>query len=706
MEATLRKLIINRFVDSYDNMDRLIPNQIQQTWSRIFFAVGGLIYLSVHGDFLSSFDKAFLISAAVYFIYNFTTLYTVRRTPLSAFRMLFGPLLDTWVVSLGMMIDGGQQSGLYLVFFIIIFGNALRFGNTMLLYSQALSIAGVISVSLSTLFGLHMNLDETLLFMQCVALIVVPTYAMEIKKQANEAMQAKQKAEDATFGLLDHGPLPAFTFHLDEEGLPRILYANLAMQNVYRDSSINLIGEQVDILALMEDGDEIIKACQYAFSEKGRKEPFRFYIRGRDAGDQLIQLMGQSMRLHWNGKWVGVCFLLDITRTEAVRNELEQSMQASFTNTLLAGIVHDFRNILTSMIGTAEVMNFNTKDENIRQQLQLIMDAGDRGSNMINHLLSLSQVEHEQARTSASSEAIHQSLTSIVGLLRIQLPPHIQLHLMMEENLPSVSASITQIEQIVTNLINNATSAIEKTGHITVSLYSENDEHAAKSQEGLAIRVEDNGSGIPETDIAEITKPFWTSHKETGGTGLGLPTVQHIVRNNEGTMKIESSDGRGTSVLIFLPAAQQEPLPSTSDSKPEPVTNIAGDASEELTFEPSTILLVDDNPEVLLVHQTQLERMGHKVFTAMNGISGLEVFDQNRDAIRMIITDYKMPKMDGVELSAAIREREPDIPILMITAYAEVENLQKGSMMGIHILGKPATYKKLGNTIARIQAEA
>lgn len=686
-------------------MEQLIPNQFQQTWSRILFAIAGLIYLWAHGEFISQYETVFLSSVIVYFAYNCATLFVIRRSPLSAFRMLFGPFLDAWVVSLGMMVDGGQTSGLYLVFFIIIFGNALRFGNTMLLYSQALGIGGIISVSASTLLGLHLELDGTLLFMQCLALIIVPTYALQIKQQANDAIQAKQKAEDATFGLLDNGPLPAFTFHLDENDIPRILYANLAMQHVYRDSSVNLIGEQVDILALMEDGDEIVRACQHVFSEEGSHEAHRFYIRGRDMGDHLLQLMGQSMRLHWHGDWIGVCFLLDITKTELARSELEQSIHNSHMNTLVAGIVHDFRNILTSIIGTAEVMDFSIEDESIKKQLKLIMEAGDRGSSMVSHLLSLSKVEHEQPARAVTSLAIRQSLDSIIGLLRIQLPPHIQLHLSIEGELPPVSARIVEIEQIVTNLINNSAQAIPKTGHIWVRLYGcqTTDKDSDGSKPALCLQVRDDGNGIAEEELAHITKPFWSSRKENGGTGLGLATVQQIVRSNGGTMDIQSNINKGTDILINLPVVALSDGTSGQTSIPAKGFHPIDDPAIELTPNPVTILLADDSPEVLSVHKIQLEKMGHTVLTAEDGQSALELFEQHIGSIELIISDYKMPKMDGLDFSIAVRERKPDMPILIITAYGEIEKLQKTKELGIHILNKPATFKKLANTIARIQ---
>ena len=696
--------ITDRFIDASDSRDSLLSNQLQQAWSRILFGSAGLLYIWLHGEFLIQYKTIFLTSAALYFTYNILTLYTIRRTPHSVFRMLFGPLLDVWVVSLAMLIDGGQASGLYLVLFIIIFGNAMRFGNSMLLYGQTLSIIGIISVSGATLFALNLELDETLLFLQCAALIIIPAYVIQIKNKASRAIRAKQAAENATFGLLDHGPLPAFTFQLDPKGVPRILYANLAMQHVYRDSPVNLIGEQVDVVALMEDGNEVIRACQHVFSEKVTSEPLRFYIRGRDANDHILQLMGQSMRLHWHGKWIGVCFLLDVTQSEAARNELEHSIQNSYVSTLVTGIVHDFRNILTSIIGTAEVMSFSTKDENVQKQLKLIIEAGDRGSNMVTHLLELGKSEHKHDTRSSSPSLIEQSLSSIIGLMRIQLPPHIQLHLKIINKLPTIPTSITEIEHIVTNLINNSAQAIPKTGHISVKLSNAKLPSDDSGLDYLHIHVHDDGSGIAEEHIADVTKPFWTSRQDEGGTGLGLAMVQRMVRKNSGSMEIRSTIGKGTSIHIYLPAekvaAVEEKRINTPASKPVAISEAS------LTPDAATLLLVDDVEEVLAVHKAQLERMGHEVFTANDGDEGLERFREHADAIELVVTDYKMPQMDGLELSAAIREEQPDIPILIITGYGEEQQLKKTRELGIHILNKPATFKKLAHTLAVMQGKA
>jgi len=649
---------------------------------------------------MEPYKSIFIISASLYFAYNILSLITIKNRPISIFRMLFAPLLDVYVVSLSMIIDGGQSSGLYLVFFIIIFGNAARFGNAMLLYSQALSVLGMLLVNVSTLFGMQLSLDGTLLVMQTMAILLIPGYALIITRKSEQAILEKSAAEKATFGLLDHGPLPAFTYQLGEDGTPNIIYANMAMQHIHHDPIATLIGEQVDVLVLMEDGNEIITACQQPFSDNdGSNEPHRFYVRNRNAHGHITQLMGQSMRLHWQGKSIGVCFLLDITQTEAIRNELEQSSHDNYMSTMVAGIVHDFRNVLTSIIGTSEVMCFSAKDDETKRQLSLIMDAGERGSNMVSHLLTLSKSEQEKPEV-PNPHLLQKSLESIVGLLRIQLPPHIQLRLKVGKTLPPVSATVAEIEQSVMNLINNAAEAIPESGHIWVTLSRYNGEKLLpKADSALCITVSDNGVGISQEHVNDVTKAFWTSRQDDGGTGLGLAMIQRIVQKNNGKMEIRSTVGEGTRISIYLPAIDSQ-LRTPAKT---PLHRIEEAPEEELPSKPWNILLVDDSADVLAVHQAQLERMGHIVITADDGESALKIFEQQREKIDLVATDFKMPKMDGVDLSFAIHQMNPETPILIITAYADIDKLQRVDDIGIHILSKPATYRKLNNTIAAIQ---
>ncbi|MDT8375996.1 MAG: response regulator [Mariprofundaceae bacterium] len=668
---------------------------------RILSGIIGSIYLYLHGPFMEPYKGIFVASACLYFTYNILTLITARHKPASIFRMLSAPLMDVYAVSLGMVIDGGQSSGLYLLFFIIIFSNAARFGNSMMLYSQALSVAGMLLVSISTLYGMQLSLDGMLLLMQTIAILLIPACTLIITPRPGQAITDNTAAQDATFGLLDRGPLPVFSYQVGEDGMPRILHANTGMQHVCRNAVTGLAGEQVDTLALEEDGDVIINACRRPFQDNGSsEESYRFYMRGRNARNHLIRLMGQSMRTHRHGRQVGVCFLLDITRTEAARNRLEQTMHNNYIGAALAGIIHDFRNLLASIIGTAEVMQFSAGNAEVKHQLGLIMDAGERGSGMLSRLQELSKNGQQQADPPPDPYLLHESLATTVGLLRIGLPPHIQLHLDADSPLPAVSATVADIEQTVIHLINNAAEAIPRSGHIRVALSSyHGDKLSPEEDMALCITVSDDGNGIPQEHIDDLTRPFRTSRKDEGKRGLGLTVVQRMVQKSGGRMEISSVVGEGTRVSVCLPAANHqfcEPAGGHGSAMEKM-------ADEMLPARAWNLLLVDDSPDVLAVHQAQLESMGHHVITANDGASALQLFRQQQDRIDLVVTDFKMPQMDGVGLSLAIHEMRPETRILIITAHADIKKLRQINAPGICFLSKPATRKKLNNTIAVIQ---
>jgi len=701
------------------HLQALVPNQLQQTWLRLLFMLLAGLYAYAHGPLFSQYGEFLLSLAAVYSIWQFYSLYSIRRTPLSAFRVLVSPLMDTILISTAIIADGGQSSGLFLVYFVMIMGNGLRFGNTTLLYSQALACIGYLIACTFVHLDAHIELDYLFLSLQSLSLIIIPAYAYMASNLARTAIESKEKAESLSFGLLDRSPLPAFTFQADGDNAPRIIYANSAMQEVYRESNSSLIGEQVDMIALMEDGPEIIKACSSVFTS-GQTQTERFYIRGRNIQDNALQLMGQANSLCLQDKVIGICFLVDITKNETLRSEMQQNMHDGYMSTLVAGIVHDFRNVLTSIIGSAEVMQFSTADQSMIDQLGLIIEAGERGSEMTSHLLTLGKSENAEIKMS-DGKSMHDSLTSMIGLLRIQLPAHIQLHLDIDQRLPAVNINLTQLEQILMNLVKNATEAMPDAGTIHVQLYSNfTDPMAEPHMPALCLCVSDEGQGIAAEDIEKVSKPFWTSNKE-GGTGLGLSMVQRIVRNHGGRFHIQSRVAHGTSITITFPAGKAnptahikpiKPLNSTKSSdshgpssKHQEKTPIDKKPAENIT--PWNILLVDDSPEVLHVHQHLLERMQHTIIPATSGEHAIQewhkVHQQHGQSIDMVITDFRMPGMDGMDLCRLIRQQNKDIPILMITAYGEADKLKESSSLVIDILGKPTSFKRLEAKVLDIQ---
>ncbi len=662
----------------------LIRMQIHQAIARIALGLLGIAYLAFHAPFFDAYAPLFLPLAAIYLLLNALMIPMIRKRPLSAARTLIVPLCDIAIVGFGMVMDGGHASGLYLVLLIIIFGNAFRYGNTLLIYSQATAVMGLAAVSIFSLVHLHLDIDRALLAWQTLGLIALPVYVFLIGQRAKHAIRQQNEAESASFRLLDAGPVPMFTYEPDDEGQPRILYCNAAMDTIHRDSWMTLIGEQPDILALQEDGEEMLRQCRAAIQRQDG-QPTVFYIRGRDKRDHILRLMCTATRMKWHGRWIGVCFVLDITRQEDARREMDAMHKQGYMSALAAGMVHDFRNILTSILGQAEILRMDRDDPEIRKEVQPIIEASERGSAMIDDILRLTrQNEQQPGDEGVRGAVLREALDGILGLARLQLPPHVRLCVHIGDPLPDANISIVEAEQILMNLIHNAVHALadQEQGCIEVRIEAA---RASSADDAAMLRIEvcDDGPGIPETDIAHIFQPFWTKRAGSGGTGLGLAMVHRIVRRRGGDITVKNRPDRGVCFRMLLPPAS---LPAHAGN-PRPDAPRPAQAS----LAPQRIMMVDDAPDVLSVHRRLAERLGHAVTAFGDPRQALAAFRRAPDAFDLVITDFRMPGMDGLELLDAIREIRPRMPALMITAFGEEDALRKRRDNGFRLLNKPVT---------------
>lgn len=708
----IKKYIIENWLvrpAQYD-IDHITRSQIQQAWARVLFAVASIIYLTQHAIFFDQFKIHIILISGSYLVYNALTIVTIPREPLSAFRTLFAPLFDTFVVSYGMMIDGGHSSGMFYILFLIIIGNSFRFGNALMIYTQILGFLGLTSISVYLFVYMQVTPDSALLIWQLFGLLSIPFYVYLIREKAEKALRGQAAAEETSMSLLDHGPLPLFTYELDDNDQPHILYANAAVSEIYTDEHTKLIGQPPSQLTLPEDGAEMTQFCRLILRpEPQEKNPIQsIYLRGRDRHGKTLRLLCHASRLRWHGQWVGICYILDITERETLQAQLEAVHKQGFMSTLVAGVVHDFRNVLTNMIGYAEVMQMTTDDEASKQQLASIIAAGERGSGLITHLLKLSKKStSKDSDLFTKGKELGQPLENIIGLARMQLPPYIQLHYRIREPLHDVAISIIEIEQILLNLINNATQAISKNGHINIEIGSDADNQLARpGHPALSIKVTDNGKGIDKESIEKIFDPFWTSHAERGGSGLGLTMIQHIIKLNNGSIDVKSEPNRGSSFTIYLPPyVESEQKQATPAADLSPAAETVNKQAAPMTGKSYHILLVDDVPEVLQVHQSLLSRIHHTTATAENGKIALELFLNGKEKFDMILTDYRMPVMNGLELVEAIRQYDQSIPILMITAFGEDENLQMAGSLGARLINKPIMLESLKTVLAEMSAE-
>jgi len=683
----------------------IVQAQIQQATARIVFGIAGLGYLYLFSPNADLYRIYFVPLAGFYLLIALLSIPAIRQRPISTLRTLAGPVLDIAIVCFAMLLSGGHASGLYFMLLIIIFGNGLRWGNAMLVYTQALSILGLLVVSITTLTHMQLDLDRTLLFWQLTALIVIPLYVYLIGNQAERATREKQQSEETSFQLLDQGPMPVFTFDLDEHEMPRIHYANNAINRVAHDDLTRLVGERPDILTLPDDAHEMLEFCRRTMLTVS-KEPHLIYVRGKNKQGEALQLMCSASRIRWHNRWLGICFILDITRIESLRHQLEEAQSQSFMSTLLGGIIHDFRNVMTNIIGSAEVMQMETSDDTLKQKLEKIIASGERGTELVKRLLPYRGKPSNPGPADAQPKLTRTSLENAIGLARMRLRPDIQLHCNIEDHLPDVTANSVDIEQILLNLIQNSITAIKSSGLIDVTVWRDARHELAKpGHPSLGIRVTDNGCGIAPENIPHIFEPFWSSWPESGGKGLGLAMVKKNVDMLGGKLDVKSRPGHGTTFTIHIPPAAVnnavEPAQVTAPASPRPQPREQESVSPA-TVKSCRILLVDDAPDVLSIHQAMLQRLKHEIISASNGQQALELFQSSSTPFDLVITDYRMPKMTGVELAGAIRAIDASIPILIISAYGEEEQLRNAAAKGIRVLNKPVSLNKLEQTISRI----
>ncbi len=670
--------------------DEFIATQSQQALIRFVLGIIFTLYIAFHGPYFDRILPILAVSIPAYLALNLYCLVWIRRRPYSQLRLMLIPAVDNYLIVLAMWADGGHMSVAYVLLMSPIVGNGFRYGAGMVRYCQVLALISMAAISLITTFHLGLDVDWLGLAAELLGIFYISGYAYSILRKNEATLQARLEAEASASRLIAKNPHPAFTFDPEKPGIP-ILYANPAMASLVSARPEHLVGKPVDSIVIIEDRKSLIDAMLNLHPEKVRT----CYVRLPGVLDRPIQVKCEISSVVQEGRHLGLCYMTDISESERLQHELAEAQKLAYAAALASGIAHDFRNVLAGIIGQAELIEMEHDDPQIREDARHIIEAGERGSSMVNQLLELGRSDSSEYKVLDISGA----LSHMLQIARVQLPPDIDLKIDIQPNLPKVRANLAQLEQVLLNLISNAAQAMpENRGEITVSLAPCSEPDTGK---GLKLIVRDNGCGIPEEHLQHIFKPFWSTRKESGGTGLGMAMVQRIVRWHGGSIEVESEPGQGTSVIICLPAAlesEAEAAAGEKEATPVPLDNKA--------VRPWNILLVEDQPEVMRIHKAFLSNMGHRIVTASDGAEALAIFRQHgAGGFDMVISDYMMPNMDGVQLARAIRETDARIPITMITAFGEDQALKGLKELNVQILAKPVSYHRLVTHLLLLQAE-
>ncbi len=441
-----------------------------------------------------------------------------------------------------------------------------------------------------------------------------------------------------------------------------------------------------------------------AIEKKGFVKDYELTLKNRK-GQKILVLVTASAVKNESGKIIAYEGIMrDVTEKKQLEQQLFQAQKMESIGLLTGSIAHDFNNILTAINGYAEMIRRGLPDDHTMQTfVQNILRSGRRAENLIRQLLAFSRKQLIEPRV----VNLNQIIEDLKKMLRQLINEDIELVTQLADDIPSIKADPGQIEQMLVNLIINSRDALNnlkdpginkmiKVQTEKVVLDEEFVSRHAGSREGEFVRISisDNGIGIPEEIQDKIFEPFFTTKSEGKGTGLGLSTVYGIIKQNGGSIYVESSPGNGTTFHIYWPVCEEQEDQSERD-----------ETSEISTKAQESILVVEDDPDVRDLACTFLQNLGYKVYSAENGARALEIIKQNNlvNELDMVFSDMVMPVMGGDQLAEEIKELNPNIKILLTSGYTDSQLMKTGLLSrGYRFLHKPYTIQQMAKKVRAI----
>ncbi|MBL0937194.1 MAG: response regulator [Rhizobiaceae bacterium] len=387
--------------------------------------------------------------------------------------------------------------------------------------------------------------------------------------------------------------------------------------------------------------------------------------------------------------------LLDITERRQLEGQLVHAQKLDAIGKLTGGVAHDFNNLLASILSGLALMK---RRVDMNPEIQRIFDmthhAATQGVDLIARMLAFSR------RQNLSPTKLH--LNHLAETLDLLLTPTlgrlVQLRWEIEPDVEPAYVDPGQLELALMNLVINARDAMPEGGSIAIrARNSRLDAPATDLAAGdyVVLSVEDTGEGIAPEHIDKVLEPFFTTKEVGRGTGLGLSTVYGFARQSGGRLRIESVLGRGTSVEIWLPQAEGESPPH------EVASTQPAFAPTPLKGRQPTLLLIDDSDHLRDFTEQQLKDHGFDVVGAHGGAEALALLEKDPDRFDVIITDFAMPLVSGLEVIRLARNLRGGWPAIMITGYADTEAMSRRPQ-DVPVINKPFQIEKLVRTICEV----
>jgi PAS domain S-box-containing protein len=397
---------------------------------------------------------------------------------------------------------------------------------------------------------------------------------------------------------------------------------------------------------------------------------YQFRMMRKDGQEIMVKALASVSSHHGRPAIIGT--LLDISKEQALEQQLRQAQKMEAIGQLAGGVAHDFNNILTALMGYGNLLKMKMReDDPSRLYVDQILTSSEKAASLTQNLLAFSRKQVIKLEPFEINEIIKDARR----LLKRLLTEDIELKLKLSDEELTILTDTTQMNQVLLNLATNARDAMPQGGTLTIETKSVElgkdfyfFHGNGESGKYTRISISDTGHGMDDKTKDQIFNPFFTTKDVGKGTGLGLSIVYGIVKQHNGLIDVQSNPGKGTTFHLYFPAASPRVEEARKiDSPVETPPN-----GKEV------ILIAEDNTEVRQLTKEVLEESGYTVLEARDGWDAIEKFSQNKDTINLVILDVVMPKKNGKEAYNEIRKIREDVKALFTSGYTGDIVLGKG----------------------------
>jgi len=477
----------------------------------------------------------------------------------------------------------------------------------------------------------------------------------------------------------------------------RIIVFNAAAERMFLCPSSEALGDSLDRFTATEFRniyDESVHELE-ATGNTGRSISSPKVLNLKRCNGEEFPIEATISQVTVGGERLFTLIVRDITerrRAELLEQQLQQSQKMEAIGRLAGGVAHDFNTLLNIILGYSELLLAEMpRDDKRRDRIEQIERSAQTGAMLTKQLLAFSRKQP----ISPQVVDLNRVVKDLEPMLRRLLRSDITLEVRCSHEVSPVKVDPGQIQQVVLNLATNARDAMPSGGNLALEVRNvELDEAYTQQHPSISpgkytmLAVSDNGVGMDKETVARIFEPFFTTKGTGKGTGLGLATVNGIIKQNGGDIWVYSEPGVGTIFKLHLPRSN-EPL--------ERIDRAGG--SPEKVSGSETILLVEDSAPLRALTREILSREGYVILQACDGVEALEISRKHTGTIHLMITDIVMPRMRGTELAQEIAIQRPDTSVIFLSGYTEEAVWRFTDTPKVAILEKPYSSATLLRTV-------